>query len=297
MTIYAAGPESAKSTALVTHSYTLTMSKTGNGTIVPAAGDHTYIEGAIAVLVAAPDADNKFTGWSGDTVEDSDSSTTQITMDSDKSVEATFVETFTLTLISTAGGTTIPAAAVIEYASGKVVTLKASANDGYEFTGWSGDITATSDTYYLTMDSDKSIAATFKETATVASSSTKFLNLNTVKEKAYWMVDGAWKFFATPRHTMLKEIGGYTHDQIDAHINDVTGNPHDVTAEQTGAMAAGSGLLKLSGDELPEASAEYRYQFFTVEGSAGPPAVADGLYYCRSTDGGTTYEWKPVPFS
>ena len=292
MATYSVGPESVQSPALVVNQFTLTMSQDGNGTVVPAVGTHNYIEGKKVMLVAAPDADNKFIEWTGDVVEDNDASPTQITMDGNKSVEAVFAATFLLTLVSTGGGTTIPAPGVIEYIGGKVVNLKAYPNEGFEFDGWSGDVTNTGDVYALTMNADKTVAATFKQKA-VAATTKKKIYWSTVKKKAFWNVDGLWEFFATPVHSLLEGIGSNTHDQIDEHIA-ATDNPHGVTAAQTGAMATGTGLLKLSGSVLPAADASYRYQFFTVEGSVGPPAVADGLYYCRSTDGGTAFEWKAV---
>ena len=320
MAVYLAGPESTPTPALVVSQYTLTMSKTGNGTIVPAAGEHTYIEGKKVMLIASPDEGCKFVKWKGSKVEDSDSSPTQITMNGNKTVKAVFEAQVVLTIVSSGGGTTNPAPAVITYPLNEKVTLKAAANDGFEFKGWSGDIIDTSDTYELIMDADKTVAATFAEKAETSSSSKK-LYLATGKMKAFWMVDGLWRFFATSvhkyldgldsddhmqylnierhdtperhelgsvidhdSHLELSDVGNKTHDQIDLHIDDKD-NPHDVTSTQVGALA------KLTGAELPPASAYYRGQFATIMGSP------DVLYWCRSTDGGTTFEWKAVSLS
>jgi len=47
------------------------------------------------------------------------------------------------------------------YAPGAVVTLTASANPGYTFTGWSGDLAGTANPTTVTMDADKTVTAAF----------------------------------------------------------------------------------------------------------------------------------------
>ena len=47
------------------------------------------------------------------------------------------------------------------YASGTSVTLQATPNSGYTFTGWSGDLTGTTNPATLTMNSNKSVTANF----------------------------------------------------------------------------------------------------------------------------------------
>jgi uncharacterized repeat protein (TIGR02543 family) len=47
------------------------------------------------------------------------------------------------------------------YNSGDAVTLHAVADTGYEFTGWSGDLSGSTNPVTIVMDSDKSVAANF----------------------------------------------------------------------------------------------------------------------------------------
>lgn len=49
------------------------------------------------------------------------------------------------------------------YDQGQVVTLEAAANLGWEFTSWSGDVTSTDAVIDVTLDTDKSLTATFNE--------------------------------------------------------------------------------------------------------------------------------------
>ena len=320
--IYLDGLESVKSAAVVTHEYTLTIIKSGSGTVTPDVGTHEYKSGTIVMLGATPDTDNKFVKWVGE-VDDKEATPTFITMDGDKTVTVKFAGAVTLTIISSLGGTTVPAPGVTTYSAGETVSIKAAVEDKFDFSGWSGDVISVNDTISVTMDSDKTIAATFTESKDDTDDKKK-IYFATARGKIYWKVDGKWMFAAThnhgqmdglsdddhrhylnvtrhdktERHTLgsvvphdshanltdMKTIG-HTHAQIDTHINDIQGNPHQVTAAQTGALGINHGA------SLPEATADWRYQFFTVEGSAGPPAVADGLYWCRSLDGGTTFEW------
>ncbi len=71
--------------------YTLTMAVSGNGSTTPAVGDHTYTAGRVVDITATPDSGWQFQSWSGG-VADSNSATTTATMDSNKTVTATFTE-------------------------------------------------------------------------------------------------------------------------------------------------------------------------------------------------------------
>jgi len=291
MAVYLDGTESILSPSLVTHEYTLTMSLTpgAGGIIIPTAGEHAYIEGKVVLLVAAPETGYKFVRWDGDAVEDTDSMTTQITMDSDKTVEAVFFAQVTLTLVASGGGTTVPApAGSIIYKKDEVATIKAVANDGYELNAWGGDASAeTEDTIYITMDADKIVTVSFKQT-TETTSTDKYLYFNNSKNKAYWYVNGKPVFFATAKHGNLNDLDKDQHEQ---YLNTTR---HDVTERHTlGTIVPqdDSKLDKNIGDSLPTASAAYRGQFYTLRGSP------DTLHWCRSTDGGTTFEWKTVTLS
>jgi hypothetical protein len=69
---------------------TLTMQVTGNGTTMPASGDHEYPLGTVVDITAIPESgDWNFINWNGD-VADTSSISTTITMDADKTVTANF---------------------------------------------------------------------------------------------------------------------------------------------------------------------------------------------------------------
>ena len=62
------------------------MAVSGNGTVTPPEGDHSYVEGATVNITAVPDAGWQFDNWTGDVAE-SGSENTTVTMDSDKTVK------------------------------------------------------------------------------------------------------------------------------------------------------------------------------------------------------------------
>ncbi len=68
---------------------------------------------------------------------------------------------YTLTINSSSGGYVSPSSG--KYPAGTEVTLTAIPDSGYVFDSWSGDISGTSPTLIITMDTDKSIRANFVE--------------------------------------------------------------------------------------------------------------------------------------
>lgn len=71
--------------------YNLTVSIEGNGTINPSSGSHKYTQNKVITMTATPAEGWEFVGWTGD-VDDIDASSTTITIDSDKTVTATFAQ-------------------------------------------------------------------------------------------------------------------------------------------------------------------------------------------------------------
>jgi hypothetical protein len=74
---------------------------------------------------------------------------------------ANFTTQYYLTTAATAGGTVSPASAW--YNSGAVVSIAAIANSGYQFTGFTGDLTGTTTPQNLTMNAPKSVSASFAD--------------------------------------------------------------------------------------------------------------------------------------
>lgn len=144
--------------------YTLTVSSSVGGSVVPNGGN--YPAGTEVTLTATPDDGYVFDSWGGDA--SGESATIVLTMDSDKSVSATFVEEndtnvyYSLIVNVEGNGSVAPSGG--SYVKGSVVTLEAIADTGNEFVSWSGDASGTSTSISVTMDTNKSVTATFQLT-------------------------------------------------------------------------------------------------------------------------------------
>jgi len=144
--------------------YTLTIAAGAEGTTVPAPGTYSYDAGTDVAITATPDIGYGLTGWSGDASGTENPIT--ITMDADKSITASFIRQYTLTIAAGAGGITDPAQGNYTHDIGTQVTITASPYYEYEFSNWSGDASGTANPITITMDSDKSVTANFSATAT-----------------------------------------------------------------------------------------------------------------------------------
>jgi uncharacterized repeat protein (TIGR02543 family) len=143
--------------------YLLSASTVGSGTVGLNPSGGVYNSGTVVTLTATPAAGFQFSGWSGDLSGSANPAT--MTMNANKSVTATFTAVppsqFTLTA-STVGSGTIglnPSGGV--YNSGTVVTLTATPAAGFQFNGWSGDLSGSANPATITMNANKSVTATF----------------------------------------------------------------------------------------------------------------------------------------
>jgi uncharacterized protein (DUF2141 family) len=161
--------------------YTLSVNKSGTGsgivTSSPSGIDcgsdcsEPYNQGTAVTISATASAGSTFAGWSGAC---SGTGTCSVTMDSNKTVTATFnllpppQYTLTVAKSGTGSGTVTSSPSGIDcgsdcsepYNQGTAVTLSATASAGSTFAGWSGACSGTG-TCSVTMDSNKTVTATF----------------------------------------------------------------------------------------------------------------------------------------
>lgn len=164
--------------------HTLTVQKLGAGpgtiTSAPPGIDcgtdcsASYTPETTVILTASPANGSTFSGWSGAC---SHSSTTcTVTMNSDKSVTASFGTTpppsdhqLTVVTSGTGSGTITSSPAGItcgsdctaSFAEGAIITLTADAANNSTFDGWSGACNDTSTTCTVTINGNRSVTATF----------------------------------------------------------------------------------------------------------------------------------------
>ncbi|WP_168204055.1 InlB B-repeat-containing protein [Aliikangiella coralliicola] len=162
--------------------FTLVVTNNGGGAVTsdPAGIDcgsdcsQNYMENTDVTLTATADSGYTFTGWSGDC---SGTSTCQLSMSENRAATATFTEDtpteYTLTITKSSGGSVTSQPAGIDcgndctevYATNTSVTLTATPDQGYTFSGWGGDDCTGQSTCALTMNADKAVTATFATSA------------------------------------------------------------------------------------------------------------------------------------
>ena len=150
-----------------TNYFELSVGTTGSGSVFTElqSGSVTaglYEEGSTVQLTATADGGWSFSHWDGDLSGSTNPQT--ITMDSDKSVTAIFeedTEIYTLSVSTDGSGTVSPSSG--DYEEGTEVELTATADPGWSFIGWEGDLSGTTNPQTITMDSDKSVTAVFEE--------------------------------------------------------------------------------------------------------------------------------------
>jgi len=134
--------------------------------IVPSSypATYTHTSGAEVALEAVPSPGYYFVRWSGDLTSDSISASVEMTCN--KTVTAVFsliMNSLTTSAEPGAGGMVIaePPATPEGYVAGTEVTIAATANEGYQFSQWSGDAVGSNNPVTIAMDSDKELGAHF----------------------------------------------------------------------------------------------------------------------------------------
>jgi len=215
---------------LPTYTLTTSVSPPGSGSVSlnPAGG--TYTSGTNVSLTASAASGWKFDHWGGDASGSSNPVT--ITMDSNKSVTAYFVQYYTLTTsVSPAGsGSVSPSSGT--YLSGTNVSLTATPASGWRFDHWGGNASGTSNPITITMNSNKSVTAYFVQLNRPPTAPTSLsLNSPKVGEALTATASGStdpdgdsityyYKFYNQTDSTLLRDWSAtntYTIQQSDAH--------------------------------------------------------------------------------
>ena len=122
-----------------------------------------FSTGTEVPLEAVPAPGYRFSNWSGD-LSGTDNPAA-VVMSCTKRITAIFSRiTHTLTIRVVGDGSINLTAGTHDYAEGEVVSLAATADEGWQFVSWTGDVTEPSSaTTKVTIDSGKTVTATFYE--------------------------------------------------------------------------------------------------------------------------------------
>ena len=144
---------------------TTSVSPAEAGVISPSQG--SFDEGAQINLQATANDGWIFTGWEGDVL--STANPANLTIIKDSNVIGTFEKrTYPLTVEIVGEGSvteSIIQGKTTDYESGTLVELEATADEGWEFTGWEGDVESNESVVEILMDGNKSVTANFAAAA------------------------------------------------------------------------------------------------------------------------------------
>ena len=141
--------------------YTLDITINGMGSVTKNPTQDTYHYGDVVTLTATAGDSYTFTGWSGALTGIENPAS--ITIDGDMTIAATFSQgPYSLT-VTTVGSGSVSFDDPGPYYFGDVVQLTASADPGWTFDGWSGDLVSTDNPASITINGNMIVTATFTQ--------------------------------------------------------------------------------------------------------------------------------------
>jgi len=148
--------------ALATH--TLTISTTTGGTTSPAPGVYIYAHGTEVQVNAIANAGYAFDHWELDSSDVGSAIPYVVTMDTDHTLHAVFKPFYTLTITTTAGGTTDPEPGSYPFLEGNVVNVTAIPETDFILDHWELDAVnqGASNPIDVTMNANHTLLAVFK---------------------------------------------------------------------------------------------------------------------------------------
>jgi len=150
--------------AVFAETHTLTITVSEGGTTDPSPGTYIYETPTNVVVYAIPFADYLFDHWELDGEDIGSDNPITIYVGSNHVLYAVFTQiTYQLTITTTSGGTTDPAAGTYTYASGSSVEVTAIPDTDYVFDHWELDSVdvGSANPYTVLMDEDHTLEAVF----------------------------------------------------------------------------------------------------------------------------------------
>ncbi len=143
--------------------YTITASAGANGSIEPN-GQIIVVQGNDLPFTATPDIGHQVDQWTvdGSNVQTGGTSHTLTNIQENHTVNVTFKQIeYTLTLNTIGSGTVTKVPDQVTYHYGDSVQLTATADAGWSFDSWSGNLASSTNPDNITIDGNKTVTATF----------------------------------------------------------------------------------------------------------------------------------------
>jgi len=158
--------------------YTVTVQPTTGGSVTLSPSGGVYAGGTLVTVTAVPASGYRFGSWGG--ALSGTSNPTTLLVDGNKTISATFIRRYAVTVSTTGGGSVSLSPSGGVYDVGTLVTLTAVPVTGGSFLGWGGALSGTSNPTTLLVDGAKSVTANFTaiHTLTVATKGKGNVTLN-----------------------------------------------------------------------------------------------------------------------
>ena len=257
--------------------YSISATTVGSGTVDTDPAGGPYVHGGDVVLTARPADGFVFAGWSGDV--SASENPLILTMTADVSLTANFVEALPaqLDVAASVGGAVTVDPDQASYLIGDVVTLAATPDPGWSFSGWNGDLDGNANPVSLQLDGDTTVTATFAEQP-AAFAAEDFEGYVAGDDPVGWVDTGANNSMA-PSDSLfaVADVGGTkalsttsTSSNVHSHYL-VDGSDTAIAYSYTGRMridgssGAGIGVTILS--DYNQSDAYYRLRRYGTNGS------------------------------
>jgi uncharacterized repeat protein (TIGR02543 family) len=247
--------------------YTLTIqSLDGSGSTSPAAGSYTCNQGALAQVTATPSSGWIFDRWLIDEDLTSQENPINVRMDSAHKIKAIFILLqYTLALSANGLGTTSPSIGTHTYNSGSQIIVSATPDSGWQFTGWSGDLSGTSNLASITMNGNKTVTAIFTQnTYTLTTSTTGQGSVSKTPNQTTYTYGASVQLTATPAAEWT--FTGWS--------GDLSGTVNPTTLTITGNMSVTATYTLVTSNDFIETCDTFNTAKWSFEYNA--PTVANG---------------------
>jgi hypothetical protein len=145
--------------ASFTQHYTLSLTSTGPGSVTLDPPGGFYAAGTSLTITAVPDADSAFTGWGGGLTGAANPQV--VVLSADLTASAGFAALYDVAVGTTGPGTLILDPPGGAYPAGTLLSVAAAPDPFAVFDGFGGDLTGDASPQPLSVDSDKTITASF----------------------------------------------------------------------------------------------------------------------------------------
>lgn len=149
--------------------YSLTIVPPVNGSVTVDPVRDLYAQDEQVTLTAVPNLGYVFDGWGGDAAGLANPLVISMTKNTTVSAAFTDAPLYTLNVTPNGPGSVAVDPPGTQFTAGTNITLTATAQTGFVFTGWTGDLVSNANPYQLLMDGDKNIVANFAEPSAVVS--------------------------------------------------------------------------------------------------------------------------------